>query len=160
MDLREFQAGSECARAEARASELFNLYGRAVPRAQIGEGPSHYRRRLLETAAALLPAESPWRGVLASSQSDDALGAIESMMIERQIEAFKQPTGPERSTVTFDEANRPTRRFFGEPCWSRLPCFQQPRRVSSWSQGGRGSDSPTGRERSAARAAVLREAGL
>jgi hypothetical protein len=146
MNLRELQVGGECARAQARAAALFDLYNVATPVAQLGEGPAHYRRRLLSMAQSLLPADSPWRGVPVSSQSDDALGAVEAQLLDGQVTDFRRPVGPERSTVTLDDAGRKIRRFYGEPCWARLPCAQKPRRICGWSDAGRGRDSPEARQ--------------
>jgi hypothetical protein len=159
MNLRELQVGGECARAQARAAALFDLYSVATPVAQLGEGPTHYRRRLLSMAQSLLPADSPWRGVPVSSQSDDALGAVEAQLLDGQVAEFRRPVGPERSTVTLDDAGRKIKRFYGEPCWSRLPCAQAPRRVKWWSDAGRGRDSPEARQ-NAPVAVVLRDGSV
>jgi hypothetical protein len=160
MDLSEFQAGSECARAQSRAAALFDLYNRETPRPQVGENPNRYRRRLLETAAALLPATSPWRGVPISNQPDSALDSVEAALLDDQVADFRAPRGPLRQVEGRDEAGRTVRRFFGDPehTWAR---FKGVRRVvTAWTTAGRGSDSPSGRARAAARAAALYAAGL
>jgi hypothetical protein len=159
MNLRELQVGGECARAQARAAALFDLYNVATPVAQLGEGPVHYRRRLLSHGQSLLPQSSPWARVPISTQPDAALDSVESQIFDAEVEAFKQPVGPERSTVTLDDAGRKIKRFYGEPCWSRLPCAQAPRRVKGWSDAGRGRDSPEARQ-NAPVAVVLRDGSV
>jgi hypothetical protein len=162
MDVNQLRLASESARAQARADALLRLYGVQTPPPQVAEDLDRYRFRLLAMAQTFLPEGNPWRDANIGRQPSSALDSIEAAILDEGVREFRAPCGPLRSVVEFDASNRPVRRFYGDPreVWQTLPCHQMPRRVASWSQGGRGSDSPKGRALAAARAAVLREAGL
>jgi hypothetical protein len=146
----------------SKIAELFNIHGAAVPRRQLGESNTDYRRRTLNVAQSLLPADHPWASQNLRRQPDSALDAIERAVVDERVNAFKSPTGPLREVnEVCPRTGRVTTKFYGDPaaCWDM---FAPPvRRLARFTSGvGRGKDSERGRALLAARAAVLRGAGL
>jgi hypothetical protein len=140
---------------------LFAIHNAVPPGRQLGESNTDYRRRVLNIAQSLLPADHPWAGQNLHRQPESALSAIERAVVDDCVADFKKPTGPLRElSETCARTGRVTTRFFGDPsaCWE--PFKQQPRRVVGWTNEGRGEKSQLALNKAAAREHVLREAGL
>jgi hypothetical protein len=126
-----------------RASELFRLHNTSVPQPQFGEEPVRYRQRVLSCAQALLPRAHVWAGVNIGRQPSSALDSIERAILHDRVKAFRAPTGPLREvTEACPRTGRVVTRFYGDPenAWSAFKCAA--RRVSGFTNEGRGASSP------------------
>jgi hypothetical protein len=76
-------------------------------------------------------------------QPASALSTIEAHVLDSTVAEFTKPSGPLRSATTRDRSGSEIVRFYGDPedCWGK---FAGPmiRRVTGFTQEGRGATSP------------------
>lgn len=153
---------------EQRTKEFFQLHNTNPPAPAFGEEPTHYHRRLLNCAQAvvhrgvLTDAGRAWADTNIGLQPQRALKTAEQALIHDTAEQFKRPIGPLRQVTERvpNSGGREIIRFYGDPenCWGRFAGVRQ--RVVGFSSAGRGASSPKGQALAAARANALRAAGL